>query len=206
MRLALPFAGLIPMTLVAAACASNPGGGKLGEGGVAEPTITAVDTAMPPQHAFVQFAEAAYAALFLVAPGHSVTLLYPSDSTTDNRLRAGAHRLDFEVPSLLVESDSQRIARIRQEQRGPARRRRPATPEASTIGPIPAGTIPYLLLMTSPQELDYVRMIEQTAGVSIPTLDMEALNAVAKSIKATLPSEPRTWAGFYQPLLLRRGQ
>jgi hypothetical protein len=63
---------------------------------------------------------------------------------------------------------------------------------------------PYLLLLTSPQELDYDRMIEKTGGVSIPSVDTEALNAVAKAIKATLMGEPRVWAGHYQPLLLRR--
>lgn len=202
MRLA--FAGLLSITLVAAGCASNPGGGTLGEGDLAESRITAVDTAVPPRTATVALQQPAYLALFLVAPGHSVSLVYPPDSATDNRLQAGTHRLQFEVPGLLVETDSQRLARLRDIQRASPRRRSTTTPTAGTMGPIPATVTPYLLLITSPQELDYNRMLEKTGGVSIPTVDTEALNAVAKAIKATLPAEPRNWAGHYQPVVLRR--
>lgn len=201
MRLA--FAGLVSVTLLGVACASTPGGGKLGEGGVAEPQITAVDTAVPPRNVMVQLAQPAYAALFLVAPGHSVSLLYPSDSATDNRLTAGAHRLTFDVPGTLVETDSQRIARIRESQRSSQRRRR-TTSSSVAMGPLPLTAMPYLLLITSPQELDYDRMLEKTGGVSIPTVDMEALNAVAKAIKSTLINEPRQWSGHYLPVVVRR--
>ena len=203
MRLA--FAGLLSITLVGAGCASSPGGGTLGEGGVAEPRITSVDTAVPPRSATVQLDHPAYIALFLVAPGHSVSLLYPTDSTTDNQRGAGTHLVPFEVPGLLVETDSQRIARLREAQRAPVRRRRPSTASnPGIVGPIPAAVTPYLLLLTAPQELDYDRMIEKTGGVSIPTVHSEALNAVAKAIKATLLSEPRAWAGHYQPVVLQR--
>ena len=47
----------------------------------------------PPAAATVQLDRDGYAALILVAPGHSATLLYPADSTTDTRLSAGTHRL-----------------------------------------------------------------------------------------------------------------
>jgi hypothetical protein len=201
----LAFAGLFSFTLLGVACASNPGGGTLGEGGVAEPQISAVDTAVPPRSAMVQLKQPAYVALFLVAPGHSVSLLYPSDSATDNRRSAGTHTLPFQVPDLLVETDSQRLARMREAQRSPTRRRRPTSATTpGNVGPIPAAVTPYLLLLTSPQDLDYDRMIEKTGGVSIPSVDIEALNAVAKAIKATLVTEPRIWAGHYQPVLLRR--
>lgn len=203
MRLA--FAGLFSITL-GTGCVSDPGVGALGEGGVAEPRITAVDTSLPPRAATVQLDREAYAALFLVAPGHSATLLFPADTAADNQLGAGSHRLQFEVPGVLVETDSQRIERIREAQRR-AGRRRPTPPTGpAAIGPIPVSVTPYLLLLTSPQELDYTRMIERTAGVSIPTVDMEALNAVAKAIKGTLPSEPRDWAGYYTPIYLRRSR
>lgn len=201
MRLA--FAGLL-VTIVGAGCASSPAGGTLGEGGVADPRITAVDTAVPPRSATVELEQPAYLALFLVAPGHSVSLLYPADSAADNRHGAGTHRVQFEVPGLLVETDSQRIARIREAQRTSQRRRRTGPPVTGNMAPLPPTVTPYLLLITSPQELDYGRMLEKTGGVSIPTLDTEALNAVAKAIKATLPAEPRNWAGFYLPVVLRR--
>jgi hypothetical protein len=200
----LAFAGLVSITLFVASCASSPGGGTLGEGGIAEPRITAVDTAVPPRDATVQLEQPAYVALFLVAPGHSVSLLYPADSSTDNRHVPGAHRVQFEVPETLVETDSQRIARIREAQRTSPRRRRAATATAGNTGPLPSTVMPYLLLITSPQELDYRRMLLKTGGVSIPTVDSEALNAVAKAIKATLPAEPRNWSGHYLPVVLRR--
>ena len=75
---------------------------------------------------------------------------------------------------------------------------------AYNLGPLPLTAMPYLLLITSPQELDYDRMLEKTGGVSIPTIDAEALNAVAKAIKATLPAEPRNWSGHYLPVVVRR--
>lgn len=200
MRLA--FAGLLSITL-GTACAGTPGHGTLAEGGVTAPSITAVDTTLPPTHMTVRLDQQAYAAVFLVAPGHSATLLYPADTLTDNQLTSGSHRLPFEIPSLLIETDSQRIVRIREAQRTAPRRRRPPPTVPGNIGPIPGAVTPYLLLLTSPQELDYQRMIDRTAGVSIPTVDTEALNAVAKAIKATLPTEPRNWAGYYTPLFLR---
>ena len=201
MRLA--FVGLFPITLFAAACASSPAGGTLGEGGIAEPRITAVDTAAPPRGATVQLEEPAYVALFLVAPGHSASLLYPADSGTDNRHPPGTHRLQFEVPEPLVETDSQRLARIREAQSTSRRRRRATPPVSANMGPLSATITPYLLLITSPQELDYVRMREKTGGVSIPIVDSEALNAVAKAIKATLSAEPRSWSGHYLPVVVR---
>jgi hypothetical protein len=199
----LAFAGLVSITLFGAGCASSPGGGTLGEGGVADPRISAVDTAVPPKSATVQLEQPVYVALFLVAPGHSVSLLYPADSVTNNRHDAGTHRLQFEVPGMLVETDSQRIARVREAQRE-SRRRRTTSTTSGSLGPLPLTAMPYLLLITSPQELDYGRMLEKTGGVSIPTMDAEALNAVAKAIKATLPAEPRNWSGHYLPVVVRR--
>lgn len=201
MRLA--FAGLFSITL-GTACVSDPGVGALGEGGLAEPRITAVDTSQPPRSATVQLDREAYAALFLVAPGHSATLLFPADTVANNQLGAGSHRLPFEIPTMLVETDSQRIERIREAQRRAGRRRSAPATGPAAIGPIPMSVTPYLLLVTAQQELDYARMLERTAGVSIPIVDMEALNAVAKAIKGTLPSEPRNWAGYYTPIYLRR--
>jgi hypothetical protein len=69
---------------------------------------------------------------------------------------------------------------------------------------VPAATQTYLLLVTSPQPLSYQRIIEKTAGVSIPSIETEALNAVAKAIKSTIPSEPREISGYYQRIELRK--
>ena len=191
----------VTIVVVGAACASTPSGGVLTEGATFQPRIATVDSSFPPAAATVQLDRDGYAALILVAPGHSATLLYPADSTTDNRLTAGTHQLRFDVPGALAETDSQRLARIREAQRTPARR---GSATRRTITPIPPSTPTYLLLLTSPQPLLYTRMIEKTGGVTIPNIDDEALNAVAKAIKATLPNEPREWAGYYQPVELRR--
>lgn len=186
--------------LVGSACVSTPSGGALGEGASFQPRIAGIDSGFPPRVATVQLDRDVYVALLLIAPGHSATLLYPPDSTTNNRLPTGTHPLRFDIPTALAETDSQRLARIREAQRNPARRG--AT--RRTMTPIPPSTPTYLLLVTSPQPLVYQRMIEKTGGVSIPNIDDEALNAVAKAIKSTLENEPREWAGFYQPVELRR--
>jgi len=191
-------------TLVAA-CVSTPVAGTLGEG-PAYPRITAVDTMYPPRSAWIEMDQPGYAAVLLVAPGHSATLLYPRDSLTSNKLTAGAHLLTVQIPDLLVQTDSMRAQRARQQRdtslRNPGGVR--ATSRSAGPPPVPAATQTYLLLLTAPQPLIYKRIIEKTAGVSIPSIETEALNAVAKAIKATIPSEPREISGYYQHIELRR--
>jgi len=185
-----------------AACVSAPLTGALGEGSAPSPSITAVDSAFPPKHAWVQISQAGYAALLLVAPGHSATLLYPSDSITNNQLSAGAHQLTFQLPDVLAQTDSVRLAPRARDTSGVSAR--PRTMRTRTMAPLPPTTPTYLLLVTSPQPLDYKRILEKTAGVSIPNIELEALNAVGKAIKSTIPSEPREWAGYYRLVELRR--
>lgn len=187
---------------VLAACSSAPKVGSLGEGSSATPKIVAVDTALPPRAATVDLTQPGYAALLLVAPGHSATLLYPGDSTTDNRLPAGRTTLQFGVPSKLVPTDSTgmlRRTRVPMDTSLRSMRR-----EGADAGPIRSDTPTFLLLVTSPQRLDYGRIKEKTLGVSLPALDMEALNAVAKAVKSTIADEPRTWAGYYHEIALTR--
>ncbi|HMC55793.1 MAG TPA: hypothetical protein VKH19_11505 [Gemmatimonadaceae bacterium] len=200
--------GSIAATISALACASTPAAGPLADGSTAVPRITAVDTTRPPRSAWVQLDQQAYAVLVLVAPGHSATLLYPVDSSIDNHLSAGAHQLSFSLPGMMVLDDTARNPdRSRRTQRdsslrypggvGPSSRTR-------TYPPLEPATPTFLLLVTSPQPLVYRRVVEKTAGVSIPSMETEALNAVAKAIKATLVTEPREWAGYYQRVELRR--
>ena len=75
---------------------------------------------------------------------------------------------------------------------------------ARALPPLPATTPTYLLLVTSPQPLVFGRLLDKTQGVSIPIVDAEALNAVGKAIKSTIPAEPREWAGFFQVIALHR--
>lgn len=192
------------MTVLAAACASMPKGGSVGEGSSLQPKIIAVDTGRPPRSATVQLDREGYVALLLVAPGHSASLLYPRDTATNNQLRAGAHQITFTIPSHLVLSDTAIPAMGRQRRSDTARTG--ARPRARTVltPPISPETPTYLLLITAPQPLNYSRIIEKTAGVSIPNIDMEALNAVGKAIKATIATEPREWSGYYQLVELSR--
>ena len=189
------------LAFVAGACASAPSAGPVGEGGLQPPAITSLDAALPPRYASVQIDRPGYLALLLVAPGHSATLLFPSDSQTNNRFEAGTHQLNFEIPGALVQSDSNRLQRIRRDTSriGP---RRAGTPR--TVDPIPSETQTFLLAVTSSQPLQHARIVEKTAGVSIPTLDSEALNAVGKAIKSTILNEPREWAGYFRAVELRR--
>lgn len=196
----LVFGSVLAVTF-GAACASTSAGGTLGEGVSAYPRITHVDSAIPPRAISATLPQAGYVALLLIAPGHSATLLYPADSATNNQLAPGNHRIGFEVPSVLAETDSQRLQRIRDQQRTAPRTR---AGSRRTITPLPANTPTYLLLLTSSQPLVYSRLIDKTGGVSIPNVEREAINAVAKAIKATLPNEPRDWAGYYHPVDLRR--
>ena len=204
MRTAVPYS--IALACVALACVSTPSAGPLADGSALRPRITAVDSQLPPRAAWVDLDQPAYAVLLLVAPGHSATLLYPSDSTFDNRLSAGAHQLTFRIPDLLVAQDSIRNPDRRRQRDSIAIRttRRRADTSRTRLMSIAPTTPTYLLLVTSPQPLVYQRVIEKTAGVSIPSIEDEALNAVAKAVKSTIAAEPRDWAGYYRRVELRR--
>lgn len=188
--------------LAASACSHAPKGGPIGETPAAPSRITSVDSGYPPRGLSLQLDRAAYTTVLLVAPGHSATLLYPTDSATNNRLEAGPHVLQVAVPASLLESDSARIAGLIR-QRDSARVRPRGGPTIRTPA-LPPTTPTYFLVVTSPQPLAYRRIVEKITGVSIPLEDLEALNAVGKAVKATIDAEPRTWNGFYQLVHLRK--
>jgi hypothetical protein len=193
----------------ALACAKASTVGPLAGGSANYPNITAIDSARPPKSVSVRLDQDAYIVVLLVAPGHSATLLYPRDSATDNHMTAGSHDLPFNIPAPLVRNDSAN-ARINQRDRqrfdttvrarsGSGSRNRAA---GNALPPILANTVTYLLVMTSPQQLSYTRVLAKTAGVSIPLIEIEALNAVGKAIKSTLLLEPREYAGYFQQIAL----
>lgn len=193
---------LVGAVVAGAACASAPSSGPLGEGAAPRVEITATDSSLPPQHATVQLAQPSYVALILVAPGHSATLLYPRDSTTSNQFQAGTHLLPFQIPGMMVLTDS--MLRMQPVPRGDTTRigaRR--TGRGTALPPLSPMTPTYLLAVSSPQQLSYARILEKTVGVSIPTIDSEALNAVGKAIKSTIANEPREWSGFYRLIEVR---
>jgi hypothetical protein len=190
-------------TVVAACSAKGPKAGAFGESAAHQPRITAVDSSYPPQNVSVQLDRPSYAALLLVAPGHSATLLYPQDSMASNELGAGTHVLPVKLPEGLIISDSLR-AQLIARARDTTRSQRPRGARTRTIMPLSPLTPTYLLVITSPQQLSYRRILEKTQGVTIPLDDVEALNAVGKAIKSTLAAEPREWSAYYQQVSLRR--
>jgi hypothetical protein len=188
----------------------------LGEGSALRPRISAVDTSRPPRNVTIELDQPGYVAVLLVAPGHSATLLYPTDSITNNRFNAGTQQLSIRIPDVLVQSDSirnrgrvpQRVGRPPRDSSilNPGRQPSDSALRGRNTNPAPLlPTVPtYLLLVTSPKPLVYQRIIDKTAGVSIPIVEDEALNAVAKAIKSTIPEEPREWAGYYHRIELRK--
>ena len=200
--------GRLAALVVIGACSSSPNAGPLGEGMSGATKIVAVDSARPPAALQVDLEQPSYVAVLLVAPGHSATLLFPRDSVTDNRFPAGRATVRFEIPGLLIRSDSAMIQRRRDDRRredslARVRSRTRQTGRSSAPPPLGPETPTYLLVVTSPQPLAYQRIIDKTAGVSIPLVDSEALNAVGKAIRSTL-AEPRTMAGYYQLIELSR--
>ena len=192
-------ATLYPLVIVGvAACAAAPTFGPLGEGSSGSPSIAAIDSSRPPKSLSVKIDRDAYVVVLLVIPGHSASLLYPRDSVTDNRFAAGVHNVTFEIPAPLARLDA--VEGRGNRDRGDSTMR-PTSRSRTAGAPLPlvlATTTKYLLVVTSPQHLGYRRILEKTAGVSIPLVDSEALNAVGKAVKSTLTREPREWAGYYQ--------
>jgi hypothetical protein len=199
---------IVASAFVGAACAKKPAFGPLGDAASLHPRITAVDTAIPPRAAWIELDQPSYVALLLVAPGHSATLLYQRDSATNNQLGAGAHHLTYDLPGFVAVADSLRDpARRRQmdsTRRGMGGGRMRNRADSLMLPPLPPMTQVSLLLVTSPQPLTYKRIRGVTSGVSIPTIEEEALNAVGKAIKSTIATEPREWAGYYQHVTLLR--
>ena len=196
---------------VALACASVPNGGPLDEGSALRPRIVSVDSSRPPRNLTVELDRPGYVAVVLVAPGHSANLIYPVDSATDNRVSSGTHQLRLQIPDLLAQVDSLGPDRMRRRPPqdssilNPGRQRYDTTLRSrGRVTPLSPTTPTYVLLITSPQPLLYQRIVARTAGVSIPADDTEALNAVAKAVKSTIPTEPREWAGYFQRVELRK--
>jgi hypothetical protein len=192
--------------VLALACAKPVTFGPLDGGTAAAPSIVSVDSTRPPKSVSVKLDRDGYVVVVLVATGHSATLLFPRDSITDNRRSAGTHHIAFEIPRQLVRVDSARADQnARTQQRADSANRAARTrtrPTGIAMGPLLPTTPTYLLVITSAQPLTYARVLERTAGVSIPITDSEALNAIAKAVKNTIPSEPRDWAGYYQAVPL----
>jgi len=191
------------LALVAACAPVQAVSGPIGEGAPDHPDITAVDSMHPPKSASVRLDKDAYVVLLLVAPGHSATLLYPKDSTTDNHLSAGAHEIAFQVPGRMTLSDTARRALDQRERSDSAdrSRARPTAPQTSGMRPIMPNTNTFLLIVSSPQPLVYQKVVDKTVGWSIPLDDMEALNAVAKQVKSTI-TNPRDWSAAFHVVTL----
>lgn len=204
----IPTQILVVTAAIFAACVKPITVGPLGEGSSNYPNITAVDSAKPPKSVSVRLDQDAYMVVLLVAPGHSATLVYPTDSTTDNRHKSGTFDLAIKIPEHLGKPDTAaRRAAQRDAQRASVdtimryRNRQAGAPVA-----LPPDAPTYLLVITSPQTLSFSRIVEKTTGVSIPVVEAEALNAVGKAVKSTITHEPREWAGFFQQVTLTQAK
>ncbi len=203
MRIPIVCAGLLTSV---AACVTTPIiGGALAEGTTTSPTIVSVDSGLPPKRVSIRLEKDASVVVILVAPGHSAFVLFPKDSVVDNRLAAGAHDIAFEIPGHLILSDSARLLRARQlrafsDSSGRARAR--PTSASGMMPPINPEVPSYLLVITSPQPLVYQRVLDKTVGWSIPVVEQEALNSVAKQVKSTITGEPRDWSAAYLAIKL----
>jgi hypothetical protein len=194
------------------ACASSPNAGPLGDGMGGAAAIVSVDSALPPKALGVRLDQPSWVTVLLVAPGHSATVVFPRDSATSNRFDAGTVTVPIDIPAVLVQSDS---ALIRQRRSAASRQDSilRARSRGRTMGgsgspalmlPIPPQIPTYLLVVTSPQPLVYERVMERTAGMSIPVIESEALNAIGKAVRSTLAAEPRTISAYYRMVELNR--
>jgi hypothetical protein len=105
------------------------------------------------------------------------------------------------VPSTpITESDSARRERerqLRQPDTAIRIRSRPSSTGMPYLPPLNPEASSYLLVVTSPHPLVYRRILDKTAGWSIPIEDMEALNAIAKQVKSTITGSTREWGAAY---------
>ena len=164
-------------------------------------TVGRADAAL---HLTVQLTKPANIAVFLVMPGRGSTLLFPLDST-QNGYRRGrvASRRDGVRQNVL--SDSARLLRRPGDQQGP-----PGTRPTGSIGAgngrggrIGRDSLPtfgfnqrgYLMIYASQQPLNYSLLSTRVVGLSIPIDDDDALNTVAKLIRATTRTTG-PWAAY----------
>lgn len=210
------FRQLLLATLVAtSACASGPEIRKLGDYPSVQPLFTTPLNQKTPSEITVNLARPSYVATLFVVPGRGAVIVYPTDSSTDTRLDAGAHTIPIHFNERPYNRDSA-LAMLRRSSQGRGRGGNP-TPrmprdtipadtrgDTSRIGAFREASpgsspIGYLLLVASPREIPLMNLQRHVNGITIPIDDDEALSTVMKLVKATLP-DGTTLAGYAREL------
>ena len=194
-----------------AACSSAPVTKQLGDYTVLTPSFTTPQTERTPTHATVSLASPAYVAMLFVVPGRGSVIVYPNDTTTNNRLESGQHEVALSFPSAPMNRDSALAMLRRQGNRRPGNTQPPMQPRPDPTSPIDTmrrdttgsmGTprrspvtepspssspVGYLVVVASPAAMPYATLKRRIEGVTIPIEDDEALSTVMKLVKAALP-------------------
>lgn len=186
-----------------AACASGGETGRLGDYAVHSPTFTTVKGEARPTHLDVNLTSSGYVAVLFVIPGRGASLIFPGDSTTDNRVAAGTHALTtaFSDRSKLI--DTTFFRGLPGQQRDTSRnRQRPQSqgqrmPGGRPFDPATLEREGYLLMIVTGDSLAYTNVARRIDGVTIPAEDEEALNTVAKLVVGTT-NRNRPWSAYYK--------
>jgi len=137
--------------------------------------------------------------------------VYPADTLSAPRLAAGTQRITATWPRSRASADSARRDSIARS--NPARARRDSLGRPGVQGrmaalPDPeAGLAPagYLLLFATPAPLPYAEVRRKVEGVTTPLDIDEALNAIAKQVRSTLPASAQ-WAGYAVEVFAEPGE
>jgi hypothetical protein len=182
---------IVPLlALAAGACASGPAIHRLGDYATLQPLFSLPPNEKSPTRITVNLASPAYVAVLFVVPGRGTAIVYPVDSTTNNRVSTG-QSIPIRFSERPFNRDSMLAAIRRQQQGGGRVTARDTSRDTIRFGslrdPSPAASpIGYLLLVASPDSISYPMLRRRIEGVSIPIDDTEALSTVMKLVKATL--------------------
>jgi hypothetical protein len=213
------FRQLLLATVVAAsACASGPEIRKLGDYPTVQPLFTTPQNQKTPSEITVNLARPSYVAALFVVPGRGAVIVYPTDTSADTHLDAGAHTIPIHFTERAYNRDSA-LAMLRRGNQGRGRGGNPTprTPrdtfpgdsarsrgDSSRVGAFREASpgsspIGYLLLVASPREIPLMNLERRVNGITIPIDDDEALSTVMKLVKSTLP-DGTTLAGYAREL------
>ena len=181
-------------------CAGAPKPRQLGEYSVLTPRLAVVDSEHPPVNLTVELSAPASIVVAYVSPGRSTRIVYPADTMGAARLAAGVQRITASWPAPRAALDRARRDSIARANAGRVGRDTIGRGRTQTIRALPdpeSGLAPegYLLLFATPSSLPYAEVRRKVEGVTTPLDDDEALNAIAKQVRSTLPGSAQ-WAAY----------
>lgn len=208
---------LAPLLSVAAlatlaACASSPPR-QYGQYSALQPRFTVLGKGgTRPDSLAIALSQPAYVAVLYVVPGVGSTLIYPTDSTTNNQLGGGTQKVAVRFPhpppldslrrrmaERRRDADRRRSGREGGRENGQSATQRDTMPRFIPDTSLAAASGGYLLMVASPTPLSYASIRQHIDGISIPLDDDEALNTVVKMVRFTMP-EGTAWAAVSQEI------